>query len=362
MNRPFMVGALTVFLVLTVAGAIRVDAVENESGKNISMDQAYNLAFASNSVVEVAVYDVQKARVKLKWADDTADAIDLDKVNTYEKNKAKILGPVQAESELFVAGEKLKQIQAQFKIQVTQAYYELLKVRKALESAKANSDRADELLEIIKTKYTAGSVAKNELLEAEVQAGNTNSALVNAENNEEIALMELNQILNLDLNTELILAEQLTYIAPIDINLEEAISKAMDKRVDILQARENINVKRVEIQVAAGYYGPYEDARYSLLQAESVLRDKSKSAEVSIKTAHLKILSFKEQYRLAETTLKQAKEALLITQKRFEAGLAKSTEVTSASADLSQAESKLADVLVQYNLAKLQFDFELGNY
>jgi outer membrane protein TolC len=140
----------------------------------------------------------------------------------------------------------------------------------------------------------------------------------------------------------------------------------MNKRVDILQARENIIAKRVENQVAGSYYGPgsytYEESRYSLLQAESTLRDKLKSAEVSIKTSYLKIRSLEEQYHLAETTLKQAKEVLLATQKRYEVGLAATTEVTAASAALSQTESKLADVLLQYNLAKVQFNFELGNY
>lgn len=366
MDRKWLIGVLMVFLVLTAVGQLRADAVENNSSKNISLEQAYELAFTSSSVIVVAVYDVQKAQAKLQWANDVADAIDIDKLDTYEKGKSKILSPVQAKSELFIANEKLNQTQAQFRIAVDQTYYGLLKARKALESAKANSNRANEMFKIIEAKYKVGSVAKNELLAAEVQAGNAKSALLNAENDEKTALMQTNQILGLDLDTGLNLTSELKYVPPAEINLAEEISKAMNKRVDILQARENINTKRLENQVAGSYYGPgsytYEESRYSLLQAESTLRDKLKSAEVSIKTSYLKIRSLEEQYHLAETTLKQAKEVLLVTQKRYEVGLDASTEVTAASAALSQTESKLADVLLQYNLAKAQFNFELGNY
>lgn len=366
MKGKLFISILMVLVIFTAVGQIGADAVENKAGKNISLEQAYELAFASSSVVEMAVYDVQKAEAKLQWANTVADSINSDKVDSYEKGKAKTLGPAQAKSELVVAEEKLKQTQAQFKIDVIEAYYGLLNARKALESAKANYIRADEVLKVVEAKYKAGSVAKNEVLAAEVQAGLAKATLLNAENDEKTALMQNNQMLGLALTSGLNLTSQLAYVPSAEINLEEEIAKAINKRVDILQARETINVKRVENQLTKSYFGPgvytYEDSRYSLLQAESTLREKLKLAELSITTSYFKILSLNEQYHVAETSLKQAKEALLLTQKRFEVGLAASTELTSASAALCQTESKLADVLGQYIVAKAQFDFNLGNY
>lgn len=156
------------------------------------------------------------------------------------------------------------------------------------------------------------------------------------------------------------------YTPPPKIKLDEEIQNALAKRVDILQARETLNLKQVENQLTNNYFGPgvyiYEESRYSLLQAQSTLKDKLKLAEVSVRTAYLNLLSLDQRYHLAEKSLLQAKEALKIAQKRFDAGIAKSTEVSSVSVALSQAESKLVEVLVQYNLAREQFSFELGKY
>lgn len=365
-RKKLVAGIITMFLVIATVGQISANATEINPSRTLSLEQARQLALSASSPIEVAKIDVEKAKAKLEWAEETAEAIDSEQVYTYEKGKTKIYGPAQAKSELVVSEEKLKQTQAQGKIAVDQAYYGLLKSRKLVESFKAADKRANEQLKLLNAKYKAGSVAKNELIEAEVQAANAKSSLVDGENDEKIALLKLNQTLGLELNTELILTKQIKYTPPPQIKLDEEIQIALAKRVDILQARETLNLKQVENQLTNGYYGPgvyiYEESRYSLLQAQSTLKDKLKLAEVSVQTAYFNLLSLDQRYNLAEKSLLQAKEALRIAQKRYQAGLARSTEVSSAIVTLSQAESKSVEVLVQYSLAQEQFSFELGKY
>ncbi len=125
-------------------------------------------------------------------------------------------------------------------------------------------------------------------------------------------------------------------------------------------------MKQIEKEVASSFYGPgvytYEESRYNLLQVESQLQEKLRTAPVTIKTAYLNILSLEWQYHLAEKNVTQAQEALKLAQKRYQVGLAKISEVTTASASLYQTESKLTDVLYQYHLSKVQFNLERGQY
>ena len=79
--------------------------------------------------------------------------------------------------------------------------------------------------------------------------GNAKINLVYAENYEKAAQIKLNQVLGLNLNTDLKLTKQLAYSLPPEITIDEAAASAPEKRFDTVQARESVNLKIVEYSI-----------------------------------------------------------------------------------------------------------------
>ncbi len=139
--------------------------------------------------------------------------------------------------------------------QVRQSYYTVLADQKLLELAKKVLDEKEEQLRLARARFEVGSVTELDVLQAEIDVGNQENAILEAENNLKLAREELNRILGVDLDSQYPLEDRFEVFAP-DFDLEKLIAVAVQNRPDYLQYQEQERYYRNNINIQRGQFLP----------------------------------------------------------------------------------------------------------
>ena len=285
--------------------------------------------------------------------------------------------------------------------QVAKLYLGALAAEARLEAARADLELAEALERLAINQKAAGTGTAIEVTRAKTQAANQRQRLLVAENDRRRARLELLRATGLDLSTEFVLTDRLT-CAPIDaVTLEQARAAALAARADLkaqqgrqASARLSYTATRFErLPSLVGFadYGSIgsslnhalptrtyglslkvplfdggrRDARRaetaSLLRQEQIKTDDlRRQIELEIRVALDALRSTEEQVRVAEEGLTLAEEEVAQAQRRYQAGVTSSLEVTDAQTRLERARENRINALVAYNAARLDLGQALG--
>ena len=285
--------------------------------------------------------------------------------------------------------------------QVAKLYLGALAAEARLEAARADLELAEALQRLAINQKAAGTGTAIEVTRAKTQAANQRQRLLVAENDRRRARLELLRAMGLDLSTEFQLTDRLT-CAPIDaVTLEQARAAALGARADLkaqqgrqASARLSYTATRFErLPSLVGFadYGSIgsslnhalptrtyglslkvplfdggrRDARRaetaSLLRQEQIKTgDLRRQIELEIRLALDALRSTEEQARVAEEGLTLAEEEVAQAQRRYQAGVTSSLEVTDAQTRLERARENRINALVAYNAARLDLGQALG--
>ncbi len=285
--------------------------------------------------------------------------------------------------------------------QVAKLYLGALAAEARLEAARADLELAEALQRLAINQKAAGTGTAIEVTRAKTQAANQRQRLLVAENDRRRARLELLRATGLDLSTEFQLTDRLTY-QPIDaVTLEQARAAALGARADLkaqqgrqASARLTYTATRFErLPSLVGFadYGSIgsslnhalptrtyglslkvplfdggrRDARRaetaSLLRQEQIKTDDlRRQIELEIRVALDALRSTEEQVRVAEEGLTLAEEEVAQAQRRYQAGVTSSLEVTDAQTRLERARENRINALVAYNAARLDLGQALG--
>src|SRR6476620_3330801 len=142
-------------------------------------------------------------------------------------------------------------------LQITQAYLNILLAKESIVYAEELAKASQSQYEQGKTRYTAGSIAKKDLLQLEAQAAGDQYNLVNAQNQYRQNVLILKQILQLPTTTDFKPVTPDTLIAEQAIpSLLQAQHVASQNRPEIRYNQLQIKVAETELQKARAGYKP----------------------------------------------------------------------------------------------------------
>ena len=277
---------------------------------------------------------------------------------------------------------------------VVGAYYELLNANADVKSATSARDVAKTAHDIAKKKYSAGSVARADVLKAETTLASRDLDLERAKNNREIVKGTLLTKLSFPANQEITIADMASSIGS-DAemkDIDELISVAQKKRPDLLRATANKdaawykrnsaflkNLPSISLSGSlgwndnnfAGIFGPESDKvngsigiRASMpifagfanmygVRSANASYERAKEQERSTSNdAMMDVFKAYQNYKTAQTVLKQT-DALLKSateSERVTSGMYKVGRATML--DWQTAQSELLDAQKQNNAAK----------
>ena len=285
--------------------------------------------------------------------------------------------------------------------QVSRAYMQCLRAGAALESAQANVDLSGALERLANSQKNAGTGTGIEVTRAQVQLANDRQRLIVADNDRRRAVLELLRAMGISLDTQVEFSDKLSY-APVNVSeLEASLKTARQDRTELKaqQQREqtaklnygSVASERLPSVAAFGDYGAIglqadnarptreygitlkvplfdgfrRDARreesYSQYRQETIrTRDLIQQIELEVRLALDSLRSAAAQVETARDGLMLAQNELAQAQRRYQAGVTNSIEVTDAQTRLIRAEDNQIAALYSHNVARIDLAAATG--
>lgn len=284
-------------------------------------------------------------------------------------------------------------------MQTKDAYYALLLAYDDKKVKEDNVNKFELFYNQAKAYYEIGTNPKVDVTIAEVNLSNAKLQLIQADNQINVAMANLNNVMGLPYMTKFNVQERLKY-ADCDITLEDAMSIADESRPDLKVAKLQVEQARQQLKLmkkqylpkitaqgnyaiggsqptkSYGYsFGGYLDfptvngmlinqqikeakANYSkqMANATSIEND----IRLEIQKAYLTLVEKKNQIPVAFLGMKQAKENYDISFGRYKVGEASPTEMKDAQVSYLNSQISYYNALYQFNSAKAGLEKAIG--
>jgi outer membrane protein len=298
-------------------------------------------------------------------------------------------------------GTDLDTTRNQVSDQVARAYLATLRADAALETAQADVDLSNALLKLAQRQKEAGTGTGIEITRAQVQLANDQQKLLVADNDRRRAALQLLRAMGLDLDAEVALTDKLSYAEVNVATLEASLGQARKERTELKAQKQredvaklNFNSVGAERLPSASVFGNYGDTglaidtsratrdvgvtvkvpvfdgfRREARRAESLSQyrqektrthDLEQQIELDVRLALDSLRSAKAEVETAQEGLALAQNEVEQAQRRYQAGVTNSIEVTDAQTRLDRARDNQIAALYNYNLARIDLATATG--
>jgi outer membrane protein len=132
---------------------------------------------------------------------------------------------------------------------VTASFYNVYQLSRRVEITKVQVTQNEESYATAKNKFTAGLIPEVEALQTEVDLVSSKNDLLNAEQLLASAENAFRLLLGLPMTENFELVTSVTY-KPVHIDQELAVQQALNKRTEVLSSRQNIELRKMDIESA----------------------------------------------------------------------------------------------------------------
>ncbi|QGU00449.1 hypothetical protein SYNTR_1855 [Candidatus Syntrophocurvum alkaliphilum] len=371
---------VSVFVMATLLFGVAIMPGQADGEKpdelTLTLEEAVEIAMENNPGIGIAEAEKKQKSLQYSRAQDTSkDYSDAQSQTieymgvpitlpspsaTYDGQRAIYLLPKLTERE-YKQAEKIYQAQInEVKINVEEAFYNLIQAEEQKIIAENALKRADELLRIAELNYELGMVARAEVLGAEAGQSAARMGLSGARSEHTQKMMALNSVMGIDIDT-VINPRGAFKFEKKHFALDELIEDAKENDISIIRARDGYKMAKWNYEFDINYYDErYRDAqpgKQDMIRAELSLqqtKDGILSAATKMYHGHL---TLEEQYQYAQTTVELREEAYRLKELSYELGMATLTEVQEASDELKQAEADLSECIHNYNVLKSRLKY-----
>ncbi len=298
-REKIIVSILVSLFMLAVAGINYATGGDAPPVKELSLQEAVYLATVNNPGLEVAVLGVEKARVADKGAQFTAENLDIKYVNSYETGLLKWVTPVSTRVALEIAQKSKELTENGLKLSVEGTYYGVLKAERNLAIKRETLKYFQDQLKIAQTAYKIGTKAKIDVTIIESGVASYQALVTSEENNYRAAVMELNRIIGLDLDTPLKLTTQFNADKISGtVKLDDTLKQALANNFEIHKVKQEAEVKKVQYEVAQKFYGGgssiYDAAQIDTKIAAASIRKQELATTAVVKESYLSLFTLEK--------------------------------------------------------------------
>jgi outer membrane protein TolC len=290
---------------------------------------------------------------------------------------------------------------------IKSAYWNLYKTREIKRVVDENVELMKAHLGDVENMMAQGLATKNEILKVQVQLSSSQLAQIDASNSVRIAMMTLNNLIGLPIETELDLTSSVQRQAVGDQQLAEITQEAIATRADVKAAGMRVQASEASVAAAKGswypqvsLYGNYyysrpnprilptkdefkdtwdfgvnlsfdvwnwnttkhqtDQAEATLTQSREALEQLKDAIILEVNQSYLMILQSKEKVSVAEKGVEQADENYRITKNKFTSGTATNTDLLDAEVALLQTKVNHTSSLVDFELAQARIMKAVG--
>lgn len=276
----------------------------------------------------------------------------------------------------------------------------MLQGRNVVKVNQGTVDNLAEHLQNVQAQYQVGTVAKSDVLRSEVELANAQQNLTKAQNSYDVAVASLNNVIGMPLDSQNIMKDDLSYVK-YDLSLEDSIKMAQERRPEIAQSKDNIDVAKTGIKIAdsgrlptisvsandglSGSEFPGQNNNWSMgisaswnLFDAGVTSAKVKAAkanvekvqagdeqlrsgiELEVRQAYLSMKEAEARIETSKVGVSKGTEDLKASQAKYYAGVGTNMDVIDAQMALTQANTNATQAAYDYNVNKAKLEKAVG--
>jgi len=290
---------------------------------------------------------------------------------------------------------------------IKSAYWNLYETREIKRVVDENVELMKAHLGDVENMMAQGLVTKNEMLKVQVQLSSGQLSQIDASNTVMLAMMTLNTLIGLPIDTEIDLTSAVQPQAMENLQLAEITQEAIAARADLKAAGMRIHASEASVTATKGswypqvsLYGNYyysrpnprilptkdefkdtwdfgvnlsfdiwnwnttkhqtDQAEATLTQSRETLEQLKDAIILEVNQSYLMLLQSKEKVSVAEAGVQQADENYRITKNKFTSGTATNTDLLDAEVSLLQAKVNHTSSLVDFELAQARIMKAVG--
>ncbi len=326
-------------------------ASQSDDDVTLSLADAIRLAEEQSPSVRLADITLEEARIAYEEA----------RVN--QILRPSVITLQQAENAWTAAQHNRALARQDLVMQVTQAYYEVVRTEMALELAERALAQSEAQLASTRVRHEQGMLSDVDLLAAESQVAIAELDLNRSRATHTSARMALNRVLGRNLESSFELVDALGDVQTAQIDLEKAVETALENRLEVQRARDTARLREKELEVSDNPYTPalsIESARLALERARVELREREIDVILEVRQNYQAVIEAQARIPIQESNVTRTKESLRIAQIRYDAGLITSIDVIEAQRAAFQAEMQAIQAVFDYQMAVARFHRSAG--
>lgn len=382
--------------------------------RNLSLEQALQLARSYDPLVKSAGYQVQGTRDLLRGASLPQNPT-LSLAHGVGRNTGGLDEDVLL-SQVIPLGDKTRQLihaaraangaavaelgftMNTLDYEVYNAYYQALEADADMQLSSQALATAQQFANAANLQFKAGAVAQSNVVRSQIEVTRAEQALTAAETNRENKYLALNTILGLPANEPLHLTDKLNY-TPVSYKIDQLMTLAQSNRQDIRAAYELEKQKKALMHEAKAQSQPdlFWEARHSNIDPglsagdsfrvglliplfdfgsirqdakakeaevkaqQEVLKDTQTSVLLDVETAYSNLLQAQKDVQSFEHgRLNQAKQLLDMSQTGYQSGANSYLELLDAQQVYRSEETNYTHALADYCIAKAALQRAVG--
>ncbi|PTN10436.1 outer membrane protein [Mangrovibacterium marinum] len=308
--------------------------------------------------------------------------------------------------------QDLQKAKDDLKLNIAAAYLEILLDDELIQVARDQMAVTTQQVERTKQLVDAGSLAKGSLLEIEAQLANEELNLVQAENSQQLAYLNLYQMLELSATESFKVEKPLLPVVSANnslINSMEVFRNAVNFRPEVKSAEFDLQASQKSVSIAKGQFYPslslggsysnWYNNKYALDFNDQIKNNESygfglsmnipifsklqvrtdvNNAKLEVLTKELDVQAVKnnlrkeieqaytnavaalKKYMASNKAVESMQEAFRYTEEKFNVGMVTSVEYNQAKNNLTKAQSDLAQAKYDYIFRTKILDFYNG--
>lgn len=292
-------------------------------------------------------------------------------------------------------------------LNIKAAYWNVYRALEVKRLTEENVEQMSQHLDDIQNMLRQGMATTNEVLKTKVQLSNARVSLSDAENNVKIAVISLNFLIGLPLNTDITPGSTLSSTTKVFPSFDQLLSLAIGRRPDIQGMEWRIKAAEAGIRSAEGGWLPQlyltgnyyysqpnqrifpavdqfkdtwdvglnlqfdiwnnlttlrqtSEAKAQYEQAKDGLAVLKDGITLEVTQSYLNFRQAKEKIDLARLSVEQAEENLRVTHEKFKAGLTTNSELLDAEVARHQAQLQLVQSQVDSELSEAMLEKAIG--
>ena len=384
----------------------------------LAMKNNHDLRYAQ-SAREKAYWSLKEAKGNKRFSIDytnlserSSDLISATKDRNEFANTVKLSLPLytggqlegkikQADLNLQVSELDIAATRQQLKLTVVTNYLSVLEYGKEVQVNQDTVKNYEEHLNLVKSKFDIGVVAKTDVLSSEVDLANAQDNLIKAQNNYNNARAALNNTLGLPHDTEVTLKDAFLH-EPYPESLDDCLRYAILHRPEIAQYEAKVTSAQYDIKIAKAGYLPtvalsaqqnwydkdwpgdhnsnwlvgvtatvsvfdsgitkaqVEQAKHGVNMAEENYKKERDAILLNVRQYYLSMLEADKRIASNAATVAQAEENLTIQKARYQVGVGTDLDLRDTVLALDTAKKNYIAALYDYNTSKAQLEQAMG--